>query len=311
MRALLTALACLVGAGLLGPKAYAAESAPKVDLKSVEGLIDFLGTPPRWEVVEILVHMHGAARGEAGLRMVEALSRVGGTASARGLGLLLARGDDPVRTEGLRAIAAVGIRVPEALLAARDAWRQGPAAVRLAACEALGYVGTGDDVESLLEALVAQDPELAPRAYAALVRLSGAKLPYVPSRWTWWWKSTAEQGRVALRAALFRSDRPLVPLTEAELAEVESVVQRWGWLDLNTVANATRAWFCTLDPNLRSLACRVAAGLKLGELAEDVRSAAIFATDDGVEAAARQASAVLGVPLGRGPRSIASVSRTD
>ena len=284
MLRLLTVLACL----LAGLASAAAENEPRKRPLA-------LGSPARPEAVASALR---AARDESLSEVVdlaERLGAAGGRAAASGLKRLIEDRDTGVRTAALKACARVGLRVDGLNTVIRTVLnnkRSGPEE-RRAAMAAIAAVGTAQDFEALLALASpeAEDPEHLAAPYRAMARLSGAKLPFVYARWTYWWRTMAERGprltRAALKALEADPDGDQTRRHEAALAA-------HGWTELALVEKTLANWLQGTRGGLRAPACRLSQKLGLADLAPLIAQVGGRGADEAVSEAARRALEHLG-----------------
>ncbi len=275
----------------VGARPAASEGPPR---DGVASLLATLGAMPAQGTVESLTRHPAFAPPEAALRLVGALRHGRGPGAALGLRVLAHRDEPEVRAAALRAIAVGGLRLARGKDDVLDALRSRAPDVRIAGLEALGRVGDARDLPFVLGALEAQDTETVLAAYRALASLTGAKNPYVATRWIEWWEET--RGRVPAR--LSRSlDVLEVGGGGDDLRDARRTVAQYGWIALDEVVERTRSWLRSSVPRIRVEGYATAAALRLGDLAAEVRSAGSYERDASVLARAEECAAVLGVPL--------------
>ena len=219
------------------------------------------------------------------------LEREGGHLAVLRLSALLEADTPDVRLAALDALAHVGLRSEATLKRVRLALETIDTAERKAALHALGRIGDGRDLEAFLGALRDEDADLREAALRGLRELTGRRLPVSPTRCSLWWRSSAKGMRQALRTAL--DTVPSGTDRQAEAA-VETLV-RDGWVDLEAVSESARDWLRATDHRLRAAGFRLAAALRLADLAPDVESALPFVSTADAEAGLAAAEA-LGVP---------------
>lgn len=277
---------------VVAPAVCAAQPPAAVD--SVDALLEAMGTPARADVVDDLVGAPGASTSSRGGDLVTALSRAGGTAAIQGLATLLRRGDDTVKSAVLAAVNGHTIRTASLLESVRTVFNSGSLAQRVAAADALGWIGDGTDVRRLVDALSSREAGFAPAAFSALGHLTRAKLALVPALWTSWWATTGARGKDELASALERFDGAV---RSGDVAEVRATIDRWGWIDLERVGEDARRWLSSPDARVRAEACSVVESWRLGDLADEVRAALKYALEPMLWARSLSAARALGVPL--------------
>jgi hypothetical protein len=214
-----------------------------------------------------------------------------GCAALEGLEAFVGHEDRGVREAAFRALSTVGLRHGALAARARAALTDPCTNVRLAALEALGALGSGEDVPALLERLDDEDGRIRSAALAALVRLTGTRLPPSRARWEAWWDRARVQGRRALSKALDAIEESESACPSVERARREEVL-RHGWLDTTLVGASLRAWLDSPCSELRCEAFRLVRGLRLADLERPVRKALPF-VDSVTEPHAREALALL------------------
>jgi hypothetical protein len=225
------------------------------------------------------------------LRLVGALRSRRGYASVRALSTLATDTDARVRGAVMYAIADIGLRVADAMYGVRAARTDESAAVRAAAYAALGAVGDATDVPALLDDLASGDKEVARWAGDALRAITGATLRNSERLWRQWWKDTQQDAVLRLKKAwdVLENGGDATEVSEARVA-----VDRMAWLDIDGAARRVSEWLDAADAELRCEAYRLAAKLRLGDLAETVRWSLGFEHEDEVRRLARECVATLG-----------------
>ncbi len=301
----LTALALL----FVGPRAgdvLAGEAPdPAAPDPVVEARLAKLSSPPAPREVADLVRLPSVKEApSAALRVVAVLWHAGGYAAAKGLRTLSTHDDASVRVAALTGVAHVGLRVAEGTDAVRRALSSRSLDERIAAFEAIGRVGDAQDVPDLVAAL--GECEACPRqaAYRALSALSGERLPAVPGRWQAWWQESQREMLPRIDAALDAISLQGTATSGGErtVAPARALVLKEGWRAVDRVVEVARAFLRASDPALRIEGYRLAKGLRLGDLAEEVESAFKYerhpeAFDEGALAAT-----ALGVPTANAKR---------
>ena len=97
--------------------------------------------------------------------------------------------------------------------------------------------------------------------------------------------------------------------TDADAARMD--LSRWGWLDVEAVADALRRWLRADDGPLQIEALRATEALRLADLAEDVESAIRYTERPEVWRAGRSAATRLGIAWSgiRPPRAALDLER--
>ena len=234
---------------------------------------------------------------------------VGAVAPAKGVEAaraLLERVDDRdpgVRLEALRAVARLGLRT-DALADALQEILADPRrqrVERLAALEALGAVGDGRDMASLL-AITGSDaepPETRAEAFRAMGAITGLRLPFTHARWSYWWRQKAapEAVRMATALAGLQEDP-----RGAEVASLEAAIGSGGWADVVGVRTALDRWLRGSDRRLIPIACRLAAQLRLADLEPALLAASRGLQPEDIRIALAAAMGALGVVVEEGSR---------
>ena len=282
---------CLLLAAVLTAPAVAAED-------PVAAWVRKLGNPATAET--IAVALADAKQTQDGpLLLAQALGTARGPAAAEALGTLLKRSEAGVRREALASLVRVGLR-SEALAEAVYGSLRGTArepAERHEAALALGTVGDGADMDTLL-ALASpeqEDTRLREQAFRAMVGITGKKLPYVHSRWTFWWGKQKASGLEQLSAALDGAEKASgTPALAAHAAVISSL----GWVDAGTTRRRLETWLRGSREDLQSVACAAAAHLRLGDLARSIEALADGRGKPALRRAAQAALERLGVTAG-------------
>jgi hypothetical protein len=228
------------------------------------------------------------------LRLVDALRRAGGHEAVGALVALAARPEPELQAKALLALSALGLRTEKSAEVARRGARSKVASVRDAGIEALGRIGDGRDVAALLEGMASGDGEVRAVSYRAIRELSGLWMKASPTRWVLWWSKAKTTAKDSARKAA----REVEDAVEGEREDAEThlgLVVRNGWVDVAASRDLARTWIHSADRRLRSAGFRLAAGLRLGDLAGAVETALPFAQNGEDRFAALDAARVLGV----------------
>ena len=264
MRGLLPAILLAVATAL---PAWATE-VPKAVVSDVR-----ISTPARADEVRVAVDM--ALEGDETLaaHTAKVLGASGGYATLRGLRTLLRHDAESVRLAALEAIERVALRSDKLAERVHAIARDDDHSLkeRVAAIEALAAIGDGGDMELLLTLASRETPQVPLRAAAfrAMSRISGARLPYVHARWSYWWEKqgTRKQGLLE-KSILAINEEPEGDGVEIYAAVIESLA----WLDLPYTRDAVKSWLQGAEPKLRPLAIRLAGLLRLADLTDDLIS---------------------------------------
>lgn len=230
-----------------------------------------LGTPARQTAVDEALTSIGSEP-ERALALVKALAKSRGVEAARGLATLAEHRDAAVRTEALLAMARVGLRgeamaevVHERLVDGFGTKRE-----RWAAVVALGAVGDGRDVQTLLDLASPdqEDGEIRTAAFRALAAITRTRLPYVHARWAYWWKKQNEKAEDRVLRAIEGLQR--AP-GAASAPTHEAILATYGWIMPDTVQAALKRWLTGRPRGLEAVACRLTAYHRFADLAPQVR----------------------------------------
>jgi len=277
------------------PRAVAQEdrARPAERGDAIGALLLGLGDPPRLDLVNALVRDPRMAVAATARQVAENLASRGGYAVAQGLVDLARHRDASVRFAALRGIAEVELRRADQLIWIRAALRDQDPLVRTAACEAIGRVGDASDLPLLLEGLASDDERARGAAGGAIAKLTGLNLPTGEVlRWNEWWTGAKSWIPAQLDRAIERID---AGGERADLRDARALLGQYAWFDVEKVQGAVAIWLRTLDARHRTEGYRVAAACRLGDLADDVRRAALDEDEPGVVAVALRACMKLGV----------------
>ena len=203
--------------------------------------------------------------------LVKALAKSRGVEAARGLVELVEHRDADVRAEALLAMARVGLRsealaevVHERLVDGFGTKRE-----RWAAVVALGAVGDGRDVQTLLDLASPdqEDGEIRTAAFRALAAITRTRLPYVHARWTYWWKKQNDKAEERVLRAIEGLQR--AP-GAAGASTHEAILATYGWIMPDTVMAALKRWLGGRPRGLEAAACRLTAYHRFADLAPQV-----------------------------------------
>ncbi len=275
-------------------------AAPSVAAEdSVQAWVRKLGTPATVETVAAALDQ--ADKTEDGpLLLAKALAAARGPAAVEGLRRLMRSPYADVRTAALKSMQQVGMR-SEPLVKTVYASLRGTSrksGERRQAVLALGTVGDGADMETLL-ALAGpnqKDARVRGHAFQAMAAISGKRMPFVHSRWSYWWGKQRTRGLESLRKALTAAEK--ASGTSSALAVQEAVITRLGWVDAKLTRNKLQSWLRGSRTDLQVVACKVAAALRLGDLAEDVARLSTGRGKAALRAAATRTLGRLGVAAG-------------
>ncbi|HEX6812597.1 MAG TPA: HEAT repeat domain-containing protein [Planctomycetota bacterium] len=294
-RACILHLAVGIALAGLGP---AQSPAPGPDAEAVEfvALLKRLVPPLKQAVVQAAVHHPHVADMAAAQGLITHLTAHRGVVAVQGI-LGLASHDSPeVRTEALRAIATLALRVDGAADGARMALRDISDEVRLAAIATLGVVGEARDIPDLLELLSSEDKAPQVTAFRALRMLTRLRLANDVRAWTYWWKQTNQELGKSLDAAIQRlTDGG----SEADLVDARNLLNQSTWFAPQKLEEAAREWLRSSARRLRSEAFRLVATARLGDLADDVAHALQLEVDPDAVRNGVECTAVLGISVDR------------
>lgn len=259
---------------VLLPAALAAVLAAPALTAADDGAAALPRVPPRSEsALEAHARLSMAEDATDARRAVISLRMRGGFEASEILLRAARKGTPDVRADAIEALGQIGIRTRETLSLLRDrATDELRPAERVAALEALGHLGGGRDVQTLLDALRAKRGSTRTAAFQSLTRLSGERLPASPTRVAQWWARHDKQHRGYLYKAL---DSMPLAVKERRTRDIEvnrDIVANKGWLDLGAVELALDEWLRSHDDTLRDAAFHVIAALKLGNYVGTVRS---------------------------------------
>ena len=228
---------------------------------------------------------------------VRTLARTRSIASARALHVHLKSKDEAIRIEAMLGLARLGLRsdVTAERLHKRVMDDSTSSQERWAAVTALGAVGDGRDVGALIELASPEneDGKVRSASFRALAAITGARLPFVHARWTYWWKKHEVKAETRVRDALEALEA--APSGERALLH-EATIAGHGWAVLELVEPALKRWLTTDARRLGVQACRLAAYLRLGDLTEDLVAASqARRSSDELRKAAEKAARRLGV----------------
>lgn len=255
-----------------------------------------LASPAAPASVEALLHAAEIGTTAQAIDTARRLAAAGGAPAARGLEQFLAHRDCRVRTAALEGLTRIGLRFDGLARHARRAVAEGseqPRHEKLAAIRLLGAVGDGRDMPRLLEiaAPTTQDRELRSTAFRAMSALTGARLPYVQSRWAYWWKKQSKR-----RATLL--ERAIEAITDDPTAETVDlfgdVIENNAIFDLPYATAVVERWLRSGNENLILVGCHLAGALRAADLVEVLAALSRRRAADSITKAARSALARLG-----------------
>ena len=270
-----------------------AEATPEAD--ALEPFLQAVTAPATEEAVRALMKRPELQEAEHALRAVGRLWHGGGPHAAVALRTLAGHADPSVKEAALRGVYAVGLRGEAGTRGERELRRaltHPEIAVRRAAYEAVGKVGSGDDVASLVLGLVSEEPGVRSLASRALALLTGERHGADAIRWAFWWERSRNDLEQKLETALETlgsgalasgthgagtpgSDEIDEPDELDELVEAQAwdVVERRAWLLPAQVEQLARAWLGSMDAVQRQRGYRLAACVRAAALAKDVLKA--------------------------------------
>jgi HEAT repeat protein len=224
---------------------------------------------------------------------VAALARAGGFEAADALRPFLEHRSACVRIAAAQAIGTIGVRVRATVAELRDLTTAREADVRQAAHDALGRVGDARDVPALLARLGSEETEVRATALRSLRSITGIRLVGSAPRWERWWRLSSD----ALPRRLNEAIAAVTVGACEDVAAARETVVRYAWADMDAVEDATRGWLQSSDVRLRAEGARVTTALRLGGLADDVRSVLRYASDPVLFAIAAEAAQAVGAPF--------------
>lgn len=280
---------------LLAVGADCAHADPDAVDAEVVRLTQDLGKPARANAVFAALEALDRDDPASALYLVAALERSGGVEATKGLDRLLRSRHARVRVAALESIARLGLRAPEILDRVRFATMDTEIDVVRATCAALGAIGDGRDVPTLLLLARSEDRQTRLAAFRGLRALSGVRIPHVYARWSWWWKTRYERAQQELPRAF----EALETLAEDASPEQHyALVEREAWVLLPRVREQLRRWLTGESLQHRVFACRLAAKLKLTDLLDPIRPLVRFGFAVELKQAAAEAVEVLsGAPV--------------
>jgi HEAT repeat protein len=272
-------IALLLGLGLGLPGALCAdepeaaeEGAPAAD--ALTPFFEAVKAPATDEAVRALMKRPELQEAEHALRAVGRLWHGGGPHAAVALRTLAGHADPAVKEAALRGVYAVGLRGEAGTRGERELRRSlthPEIAVRRAAYEAVGQVGSGDDVASLVLGLVSEEPGVRSLASRALAMLTGERHGADAIRWAFWWERSRNDLEMKLEEALETLDSG--ELDELVEAQAWNIVERRAWLLPAQVEQKARAWLGSMDEAQRLRGYRLVPCVRAASLADDVLKA--------------------------------------
>ncbi len=274
MRLLL--LICALSLGLVSAAQASEQAAPDAPARAVPTPAkptttpERLGRPARPDAVDRELE---AVRGKdmrALTRLARALGTSGGPAALGGLVELADRGDARVRAAAFQAAVRIGLRHDKMRSVVRWALGRRGAPDRMDAVAALGVVGDGRDVPSLLAIAGSANESAAVRraAFAGLRAVSGAAKPDKLRRWSTWWASFEHAGPKRLEDAVKQF------VGNPEQRQIAAgIVARMAWLRLDFVSDRVVTWLRDGDPEVRLAAVRIATASRSAALARHLARA--------------------------------------
>jgi hypothetical protein len=269
----------------------AVEPAPALD--AIDAWAASLGTPASARSLERLPALPRSLCSADAARAVAALGNAGGFEAADALRPFLEHRSASVRIAAARAVGAIGIRVRATVAELRDLATAREPEVRLAAYDALGRVGDARDVPGLLARLGAEETEVRAPALRSLRSITGVRLVGSVPRWERWWRLSSD----ALPRRLYEAIAAVTLGASEDVAAARATVVRYAWADMDAVEDATRGWLQSSDVRLRAEGARVTTALRLGGLADDVRSVLRYSSDPVLFAIAAEAAQAVGAPF--------------
>lgn len=237
------------------------------------------------------------------VHLARALGATRGHVAILGLRELLRHREAAVRTEALLSVARLGLRSEKLGTAVRKLLKSSfvKAKERRAAILALGAAGDGRDIPALLKIASEEEKDTDARtaAFRAMRAITGATLPFVHTRWTYWWRKQDVQGRERLSKALSAT---VEAKTRAARLSHETSVANLGWLDLPATRKALRSWLRSAAEGLLAPSCNLAAHLRLADLKPEISGLLKGRPKATLRKAAERALKRLGVVLGAAAR---------
>lgn len=286
-------------AGLLAlPGVFAlalALAAPRASAGDAEGGTPLkLGSPASAEDVDALLGEATLLDAPTAETAAARLGIAGGSEAVRGLGLLLDHPAETVRLASMTALTTIGLRSATCARRLRQLAVDGTPAEQEAALAALAAIGDGRDMDTFLAVAAEEDARRRVMAFRCMKELTGAAIPFVRPRWSYYWRKFSARSAKLLPGTLDAlEEAPDAPDT----ADLVGLVRRYAWVDAEEIGETLETWLVAPDHDLRAIACALAADLRLADLAPDVREALRYASTPALQAAARDALRRLGVPL--------------
>jgi HEAT repeat protein len=257
-------------------------------------LLTKLGSSPSAELVDAVVAATPVNEPSEARALAWALGHAGGRSVLPPLEMLLRSESAAVRMAALDALDRTNLRSEKVVRAVRNIAREAKGQLRAAAAVALGAVGDGRDVELLLSLTKSENESLRLAAFRALSRLTGANIPYVEARWTYYWKSYRRRAGLLLPQTL---EAVAMDAGAPDASALVDLMRLYAWIDVPMMRNYLADWLHDPDTTLRVVACRLIAHLRLADLGPDVEMTLRFAAQDELREEAQKALAVLGVPV--------------
>lgn len=258
--------------------------------------LDAVSAVTRAGETDLARSIHVARHGSATVAnaLVSVLLDRGGAGAADALAELATHDAAEVRRTALEGLARLGVRTRAAERTASErAARDTDGSVRGMAARALGRVATGASVPTLL--LMLEDPVARVRAeaHAALEWLSGCQMPGTPARWQAWWHGATSRPTGLVPTSGESNASPLID--PASLVAFGRLAQP---VELEALYADVRSALRSSDPGRRGTAYALVLDLGLGDLADEVQSAANFESDAAlIDAARKAARRVAGRPV--------------
>src|SRR5262245_32409157 len=161
------------------------------------------------------------------------LTQRGGFVAEQELLSLARRPDSATRLTALRGIKAIALCCTQGLDGVHDALNDPDADVRIAAYEALAWVGSASDLPALIEGLASGDERTRRAAGHALEVLTAVELPSSERTcWIEWWNEASATLPAELDATLRRLERGH---DASELDDARRCLTQLAWIDVGRV----------------------------------------------------------------------------
>jgi hypothetical protein len=243
----------------------AAADGPRVS-PDVEAAAARLGLHPTQEVVRRGHELAVRSDEASATRWIGALWHARGPAASWGLVAMTGHDAPAVRVLALDGVARAGLRADATIRAVRRMLRDDDKAVRIAALRALGRVGDAGDVDDLLAAAAAKDPDVRTAGFRGLEALTGQAIRRDVTLWEEWWAEAQPSTAAALAAAIDRAASGDADVRAGARREVA----RTAWIDVPLVTRTARTWIRSSEPEVRADGFHLFAAARLAEEATEV-----------------------------------------